>query len=361
MKVHPSQLIPGCVVVKDLIGKTGRPIMHGKTVLTDDLIDILHRFLIEEVEVFSRLEDGKPYVPGRKVVEKEPTRETSAPSDLPFTECYMWTVKQYKQMFLDWKNGKNMQINQVRKLIVPLLERVDEIGLKLYNLHKLSTAKDYFFHHAVMVALLSAFLAKKSNYKHEWIQIGIAGFLADCGMVKIDEHILFKAGPLSSAEYEEIKKHPVYSYRFVEPVSSVSQGTKLAILQHHERLDGSGYPLGVGGEKIHPYARLIAISDIYHAMTAERAYQKPQSPFKVIEEMVYEQFGKLDHPLVENFVSSLTNFGTGTKVVLSNKQKAEIVFIESQHPTRPMVRLLSGQQVISLKDDRSLYIEEILS
>ncbi|SDM40350.1 HD-GYP domain-containing protein [Sediminibacillus halophilus] len=361
MKVHPSQLVPGCVVVKDLIGKTGRPIMHGKTVLTDELIDILHRFLIDEVEVFSRLEDGKPYIPGKKEVVEAQAEEKNVPSDLPFTDFYIWTVQQYKRMFTDWRNGKKLQINQVRKLIVPLLERVDEIGLRLYNLHKLSTGKDYFYHHAVMVGLLSAFLAKKSNYKHEWIQIGIAGFLADCGMAKIDDRILFKAGPLNTAEYEEIKKHPVYSYRFVETVSSLSKGMKLAILQHQERLDGSGYPLGVAGEKIHPYARFIAISDIYHAMTAERVYQKPQSPFKVIEEMLYEQFGKLDHPLVENFVSSLTNFGTGTKVTLSNKQQAEIVFIEAKHPTRPMVRLQSDQQVISLKDDRSLYIEEILS
>ncbi len=335
--------------------------MHAKTVLTEDLIDILHCFLIEEVEVLTRLEDGIPFVPGQKIIQKDEQEEKPAPIDLPFTEFYTWTVEQYKRMFVGWRNGKDVQINQVRKLIVPLLERVDEIGLRLYNLHKLSTKKDYVYHHAVMMGLLSAFLAKKSNYKHEWIQVGIAGFLADCGMAKIDENILYKAGTLNTAEYEEIKKHPVYSYRMVEHVSTLSQGIKLAILQHHERLDGSGYPLGVGGEKIHPYARFIAISDIYHAMTAERSYQKQQSPFKVIEEILYEQFGKLDHPLVENFISSLTNFGTGTQVILSNKQQAEIVFIEAKYPTRPMVRLHSGQQVISLKDDLSLYIEEILS
>ncbi|SDK23328.1 HD-GYP domain-containing protein [Sediminibacillus albus] len=363
MKVHPSQLIPGCLVIKDVKGKTNRPIMQKNTVLDEELIEILQKFLVKEVEVSPRLSEGTPFIPG-KVSKQKPTEKRESQKDkaaLSYHELYLDAVDQYKHMFHDWQNGKNVNITNVRQLINPLLERIDEVGLSLYNFHQNSTKDDYLYHHSIVTSLLAAFLAKKSPYKNEWMQIGTAGFLADCGMAKIDEQIVKKEGTLTSEEYEEIKKHPVLSYRLVEKIPSLSQGIKLAILQHHERLDRSGYPLGVGGDKIHPYARFIAISDIYHAMTSERIYQPQQSPFKVIEEMVYEQFGKLDHPLVQSFVSSLTNFGTGTRVRLSNQQQAEIVFVEVNYPTRPMVRLDTGDKVISLKDDQSIYIDEILT
>ena len=120
----------------------------------------------------------------------------------------------------------------------------------------------------------------------DWFQIGLAGVLADSGMSRLNPNWLIKGTELTIQEFKEMKKHPTYSYQLVENITALTKAAKLAILQHHERLDGSGYPLGVKADKIHPYAKIIAIVDTYHAMTSERAYKPKKSPFKVMEEML---------------------------------------------------------------------------
>ncbi|WP_186576852.1 HD-GYP domain-containing protein [Aquibacillus kalidii] len=359
MWVHPKQLIPGCRLMKDVVGKTNNPIVMKNTVLAEQHIEILHAFLIDNVEVSDRLANGKLFVP-EELKEEDIAKRVQVEEDLSFEEMYLNTVKAYKQVFLNWQSGSPINMNQVRSIIIPLLKQIEQANLDLFLLHKYSSKDDYFYHHGVANALISGFLAKKMGYQKEWIQVGLAGFLADCGMSKININLFNKKGTLSLAEYEEIKKHPTYSYRMVEKIPSLSVEIKLAILQHHERLDGSGYPLGMERSKIHGFASILAVSDTYHAMTSERIYQPKQSPFKVIEEMMFYQFDKFSHEVIQSFVKGLANFSTGTKVLLSNQKKAEIVFIEHSHPTRPMVRIEDSQEILPLKDRQSIYIEEIL-
>ncbi|MRH44415.1 HD domain-containing protein [Aquibacillus halophilus] len=366
MLVHPKQLVPGCLITKDVMGKTIYPIIPKNTIINDKHVLVLTKFLIENVEVSDRLNTGIPFSP--KELEKEDAYKKENPIDsndghssYSFYDYYINAVEGYKKLFLNWQSGATLDINQVRKLIFPLFDQIDQVGLNLYLLHQYSSKKDYFFHHCISIALISAFLAKKRNFKKEWIQVGLAGLLADSGMAKINRHLFSIERTLTLPEYEEIKKHPTYSYRLVEKVPSLSTGVKLAILQHHERLDGSGYPLGVEKNKIHPYARILAIVDTYHAMTSERIYQKRQSPFKVIEEMIQDQFAKFDHEILQTFIENLTSFSIGTRVQLSNGKKGEIVFIEPNLPTRPMIKLEDNSQIISLKANRNLHIEELLS
>ncbi|MDL4840919.1 HD-GYP domain-containing protein [Aquibacillus rhizosphaerae] len=365
MWVHPKQLVPGCRIVTDVMGKTNRPIVPKNIVLDEVHIQVLQDFLVMNVEVSPRLANGVPFVPRELTKEEieENKKDKSSNKNkiaLSFDDQYLEAVQRYKQLFLNWQSGSAVNMRQVRDIIVPLLERIDEVGLDLFLLHQYASKQDYFYHHGIAMGLISGFLAKKKGFKKEWVQVGLAGFLADSGMSKVSISLFNKSETLSLPEYEEIKKHPTYSYRFVEKVPSLSVGVKLAILQHHERLDGSGYPLGVDKSKIHPYACILAVSDSYHAMTSERVYQKKQSPFKVIEEMMLDQFDKFDHEVLRVFVDSLANFSTGTKVLLSNQKKAEIVFIDSKQMTRPMVRLENSNEIFSLMDRRSIYIEEIL-
>lgn len=270
-------------------------------------------------------------------------------------------MNSYKRLFTKWQSNLVIDMPEVRKILIPLFERLDDIGTIVYTLHHYASKKDYIFHHNVAVSILSAYLAKKMGFeKGEWLQIGMAGFLSDCGMARIDEAIVTKSSSLTISELEEMKKHPIYSYRFVEKAPTVTKEVKLAVLQHHERIDGSGYPIGLSKEKIHKYARIIAVCDMYHAMTCERLYKEKQSPFKVIEKLQNNQFSKLDHQIVQAFVNILTNFSIGTKVRLSTNQLGEIVFVEERYPTRPMVRIDETNKIVTLKNEKSLYISEII-
>ncbi|MEQ6391025.1 HD-GYP domain-containing protein [Bacillaceae bacterium S4-13-58] len=358
MRVSPNQLIPGCMITEDIIGKTNHIIIAKNTVINSNHILVLKRFLIDKVQVSNKLMSGELFVPQEEIEEEEETIEPIYPS---FLDVYLQAVVEYKKMFKNWQSGSPVLINEVRKFFLPLIEKVLESSYDIFLLHHYSTKEDYLYHHSIAVGLISAFIANRIPvYKKDAIQIGLAGFLSDCGMARIDESILHKETSLTQKEYEEVRKHPTYSYRMIEKISVLKDEAKVGILQHHERLDGSGYPMGVTDKRFPPYGRIIAISDMYHAMTSERIYRRKTSPFKVVEEIMQGQFGKFDHKIVRTFVDSLTNYSTGTRVRLSNGLKGEIIFIEDSSPTRPMIRLEDGE-IIHLKMIHDIYIEEILN
>ncbi|MFD1850981.1 HD-GYP domain-containing protein [Oceanobacillus bengalensis] len=362
MRVKPSQLVPGNVLLKEVLGKSNKPIITRKTVLDDIHIEFLERFLIESVDVSAHLSNGDTYEPKKVDAKKEQLKKIKAAErKQTFEEQFYQVVKGYKQLFSTWKSGIPIDMANLRKLIIPLLERTDDIDKAVYTLHQYTTKNDYIYCHSIAVSILSSYLGRKLGYeKGEWLQIGIAGLLSDVGMAKINSEIVYKTGPLASYELNEVRKHPTYSYRLIENIPTITQAVKLAVLQHHERIDGSGYPLGITMKKIHPYARIIGISDTYHAMTSERVYKKGLSPFKVIEEMKKVQFTKFDSQIVSKFISSLTNFSIGTKVKLSNGKTGEIVFIEPSELTRPIVRMDGSGEIIALQNEQDVYINELI-
>ncbi len=362
MRVHPSQLVPGCMVLKNVMGKTNHPIIEKNTVIKPIHITVLHKFLVQEIVVGPKLASGEVFTPEEYIEEATDDTSDSAKDITSFTNRYLEAVQTYKSMFKSWQAGSAIDITKVRNTIVPLIQQALQDKSQVFTLHHYSTKENYFYHHSIAVGLLSSVIANQVNYSSgEVIQIGLTGFLSDAGMSKVDERILKKQGTLTAYEFEEVKKHPTYSYRLLEKIPVIKNEVRLGVLQHHERRDGSGYPIGLYEDNLYPYGKIVAVSDMYHAMTSERLYKTKKSPFKVIEEMMQDQFGKFDHKVVQAFIDSMTNFTTGTKVKLSNNQEGEIVFIESNTPTRPMVRLFHNDEIIHLKQYRDIFIEEILS
>ena len=191
------------------------------------------------------------------------------------------------------------------------------------------------------------------------IQIALAGFLHDIGIAKIDHAILEKTSKLTTSEIDEIKKHTLIGYQIIKNIPGINEGVKLAAIQHHEREDGSGYPLSLKGDKIHIYSKLLAIADIFHAMTNERAYRKVNSPYLVLEDLLKESFGKLDPTLVQTFINRVTSLQNGTLVRLSDNRLGEIVFSDRSYPTRPWISV--NGVIVNLMVERSLYIKEVIA
>lgn len=364
MKVAPDQLKPGCLLLSHVLGKTNRPIIPKDTVLTEEHIDVLKTFLIKEVNVSTKLASGETFNPKPLSFQKQKNQEKSKRPTLSkqlFEDHYLDVVDHYQDMFKAWQQNVPVNMPDIRKLLVPLLNRIDELKERVYTLHHYVTPDNYFYHHSVSVGLLSAFIAKQMDYlDHEWIQIGLAGALSDIGMAKIDEDILHKNKSLTDREIEKIKAHPIYSYRLIEKSPLMTQSAKLAVLQHHERRDGSGYPLGLRNNKIEPYAQIIAVCDIYHAMTSNRHFQEKTSPFLVFEKLEAEQFSRIDPVVVHTFKKSIAHFSIGTKVRLSNGEQAEIIFTDPRLLTRPMVRLVDNGEILALKDLPNVHILEVL-
>lgn len=364
MYVAPAQLIPGCVLLEEVKGKTNRVIIPKNIELTRTHITVLEKFLVKSVNVSSKLADGTPFTPATVLEDKKNqlvhTSENPQEEPLLFIDHYQLVVEGYKWEFKKWQTGWKLDMPAIRRLVMPLLKRVPEIGGAVFMLHQYTSKQDYLFEHAVAVGLLCAYVGKKMGFeKGEWLQIGLAGLLSDCGMAKIDKAILTKTSTLTDGEYREIKRHPTYSYHFVEDIRTITQPVKLAVIQHHERIDGSGYPLGITKDTIHMYARIVAVCDTFHAMANRRMYQEKLAPFKVIAAIQKEQYAAFDPQVVHIFIKSFTAFMIGTKVRLSNDQIGEVVFIDPNKPTRPMIKIHDKDEMITLDSPTGLLIDEI--
>lgn len=362
MRVKIKELQEGCILADDVIGLTNRPIIPNKTILTNELIGFLKAFLVKDVKVQKTLVNGMPFIPSEVIEEEKDKNEVNkVEKPVSFPESFLEAVRDYKKEFVTWQSGLPLDITKVRAILIPLIDKLEGNEGEIFSLHHLSTKKEYLYQHSIAVGLLSAFIGKRLNYsKGDIVQLALAGCLADCGMAKISFQLLNKNGALTSQEFQEIKNHPTYSFRMIQGSPLLRDAGKIAIFQHHERLDGSGYPSGEKGAKIHPFAKIIAVADTFHAMTSARLYRKKQSPFKVLEMIIQDNFGKFDITAIKALQSGIMTFSIGSKVKLSDGQEAEILFIEEKAPTRPLVKLLESQEIIHLEKNRDIFIEEVI-
>ncbi|WP_077620121.1 HD-GYP domain-containing protein [Bacillus sinesaloumensis] len=356
MRVRTSQLQEGCIVSNDVFSLTNKPIIPKKTVLSTEHIQVLHAFLLQDVQVESFLINGDPFTPTEQIIEEiEVIEEKNT-----IVEDYLKSVTQYKQLFSSWQAGALVDIAKVRQIIIPLFKRILDQPDELSTLNRYTSREDYMYHHSVTLGLLSGYLGSKLQYSEsECYHLAIAGLLCDCGMAKIDSKILLKNSSLTLTEYNEVKKHPLYSYRMIEKIPLVKDSVKLAVIQHHERMDGTGYILGITGEKMHPFGKIIAVADVYSAMTSDRPYSNRQSHFKVLEEIKRDSFGKFDMKVVDALTTGFGQINIGLKVKLSDGQTGEVMFIDHSQPTRPLLKL-SDNEFLDLREKRDIYINEII-
>lgn len=359
MRIKLGEIQEGCILAADVFSRTNLPIIPKKTIVTNLHVNVLAAFNVEEIEVEKVLVNGVPFHSNE--LESEELDANAILSNLGFTGLFLKSVTRYKKEFHSWQSGLPIDIANIRDLIMPLLEKMESYPHEVFNLHRYSTKDTYIYQHPIAVGLISGFIAMKMHLeKGDWLQVALAGCLADCGMAKINPTILYKKAPLTLEEYLEVKKHPAYSYRMVRNIPVLRRAVKLAILEHHERLDGSGYPFGESGKRIPQYAKIIGIADIFHAMTSERLYRSKQSPYRVLEMILEDGFGKFDIRILKTLTSAIIDFSTGDKVRLSNGRAAVVLFVDEKSPTRPLIKLTDTEEIIHLTKNRQVYIETVI-
>lgn len=219
-------------------------------------------------------------------------------------------------------------------------------------------ADSYTYTHSINVALLSMLIGQWMKYGEHMIEsLIIAGLLHDIGKMKVDPNILNKPGKLTDSEFEEMKKHPCYSYELLQENKSISLDVKVGILMHHEKIDGSGYPYGVYSENINDIAKVLAVADVYDAMLSERPYKKKHSPFDVMQLMQEGVFGKLDTKILLTFLTHIASYYIGVYVQLSTGEIGEVVAINPACVYRPIVKV--KDKYIDLFTEKSISIVEL--
>lgn len=360
MAVFPvSDLKIGMKIIDDVHTSLGARLMpKGRVLLPRDL-EILRAFMIQQVTV----EDIHNISTKETVQLKQVGVQTGGSlSEVASTDLL---YQEYDRMLSLLKSAfqsvlaSELPIYELRHQLEALIKNLKYYKVLTFTPRNMNEY-DYLYHNAILSALTSYLLAKWHGLpQKDWMQVAFAGLLHDIGNTKIDSAILQNPSLLSGAELEEMRMHTTYGYQLLRKTTAVNEGVRLTALQHHEKMDGTGYPFHLTEEKIHIYARIVAIADIFHAMTLNRSYRKAKSPYLVLEQIKSEAFGKLDPGVVQTFIDKVTQFHNGMRVRLSNDNIGEIVFSDRNHPTRPMVSVKG--QIINLIQEKGLHIEEVLS
>lgn len=364
MRVSQLKADAGLRLIENVNGLTKNPIVPKETIITNEIIDVLNAFAVKEVEAVKADSNEKLTKKKEKTQQIDQISKSNQNDKqlLYFQQQYLEVVKEYKKEFQRWQSGGTVDISIIRRLMIPLFEQLEKEPVHVLFLQNyIENVQDYIYHHAISVGLISGYLAKRLNMNRgECFQITLAGSLCDCGMAKVNPGIL-NQNIINNDDQKEIKLHPTYSYKMLQNIPSLSTSAKLAVLKHHERIDGSGYPLKEKGKNIHLYAKIIAIADVYHALICNRIYKTKVSPFRAIEIMTREMFGKLDVSVLQTLTNCLMPLSINMLVKLSTHQIGKILFIDHRYPTRPVIQLIESNEVIQLNDQNDISIKEILN
>jgi HD-GYP domain-containing protein (c-di-GMP phosphodiesterase class II) len=357
MPIIPTiQVLNGDRLGTDVQTALGSVLLQQGRTLSERDLEILQAFLIPNVDIRRNgLEEVDPDVVAD---------ETAAAA----VEVKLTTLQQeflsmemiLKRTMSMVTSGLKLPVLDLRNGLNALLDHMDEYNVLTFLVPTTASKGDVLVRNSVLCAMTSYQLAKWNKFpEKDWLPVAMAGLLHDIGNVKVDEGILYKPSRLTAEEVQEMRQHTVYGFRMLEGGTALNQGVWLTALQHHERIDGSGYPMKVKGDKIHPYAKIVAIADMYHAMTSNRHYRKAESPYLVLEELHSGSFGKLDPMYVQTFIERMTQFHSGVFVRLNDGRIGEIVFTDRNSPTRPMVSV--NGQIVNLGQQRELFICEVFA
>jgi HD-GYP domain-containing protein (c-di-GMP phosphodiesterase class II) len=351
-KIPVSQLKTGIRIQENVITDMGNVLFYKDKFISQREIEILKAFQIKSVTVESEKNNEKE-IKSTKNENQQQQEVVKAPSS--FYKQYEIMFNILKKSFESVISVQNIPIMDIRECLKGLTDHIHEYNILTFSPIRVNT-EDYLYNNSIKVGLTSYLLATWRGFPtKDLIPIAMAGLFHDIGNMKIDDAILRKPSKLTT---EELKEHTLIGYNILKTVAGLNEGIKLAALQHHEKEDGTGYPLGVKSDKIHIYAKVISVADIFHAMTSKRYHQERNSPYLVLEQLFNESFGKLDPVLVQTFINKATQFNNGTIVKLSDDSIGEIIFSDRDHPTRPWVNVKGN--IINLTLDRSLYIKEVI-
>lgn len=316
---------PGDVLGETVLSRDGSVMLRQGVMLTQRYIDKLKELGIDCLYIEDeRLEDV-------------------AVQDPKFLEIKRDVVKLLSKSFINLQyNDTKPRLNSTIEIITELVDYLisnKDIGNK--HLVEIKTHDNYTYVHSLNTCVIALFFGTQLSYpKSRLVDLGIGALLHDIGKTRIPKEILNKNGRLDAEEFALIKQHPQIGYNIVERLDYISDRSKLAILEHHERIDGSGYPKGLNGKQISKFAKITSISDVYDAIVSDRAYRKGVSGSEAYEFILGGSGTFFDFELVNIFKNNFSIYPLGVCVRLSNGTEGFVVRDNKGFPDKPIIRVI---------------------
>ncbi len=352
--VRTRQLKPGMVIDHSIEDRMGRDLVTRGATLDEYIIDSLLKLGIMSVFIqdgeYEPEDAEKSITPiARKNIERLRKEDVAK---LKLSDSVRRRIAEGIQYI--YNNTDSIDLaDATHRITTDLMAAIEENDALAIDIGQLKTSDEYTFKHSVDVATISMILAKKSGYSKKQIgEVGIAGLLHDIGKTKVPLEILNKTAALDDDEFAVMKQHSVFGYRMIQNRPEFSQETCLAVLQHHEKANGTGYPMQATADQITPYAKLLSIADVYDALITERPYKSAYSQRDAIE-TIMSMSSELDIDIMRCFLESMILYPVDSFVELSNGEKAKVVRNTPGYILRPVVVGIISGKVYDLGNDMS--------
>jgi putative nucleotidyltransferase with HDIG domain len=276
-----------------------------------------------------------------------------------FKNTYVSSFEKTKDLLGDIQMGVLPDVSELGSVTDDIISTVRRKSDVFAYLNYMNSLGSFVYDHSVCVSLVCRVFA-------DWLRLSTdesdtlaaAGLLHDIGMLKIADNIVNKKEKLTHEEYMKITMHPTYGYNMLKDCD-IADEIKFAVLQHHERIDASGYPNRLKYDQIHRFGKIIGIVDVFAAMIYDRPYREKFAPFEVIKTFEREFLGKLDTEFLMVFLQNIAYNYIDRSVRLSNGKIGTIVFINKAQCSAPIIKL-EDDNYIDLMFDKTVQIAEVL-
>jgi len=297
--------------------------------------------------------------------------EVKVASDKETLKLYTDTVSLIREILRECQHCEFIDIDRIKTQVARIVDQLSLDNEKLFQLSVVEDFKDkdYLSYHLVNVCILSIEVALGLDYpKPELNELGCSSLLHDIGMVKY-LNLCKQSDELTDRQHRALKDHPTKGVEMLKKIKNSDQMILNVIHQHHERLDGSGYPRGIKGESINEYARIVGLVDVYEAMIHNRPYRDKLLPLEAMQEILNKKkaFGG---KLIKVLIEKIGIYPIGSLVELNTKEKAEVIRLNHSAYLRPVAQVriicdadgkkLKKIKTLDLTAHSSIYIKKVM-
>ena len=358
-RLSTTQLKPGMVTAEDVYTYTNQLLIPKGTVLGDKAITKLEFYSIINLKVEDELDKEYLSKPAFYEDKSYAERVKASPEFLEFKKRFDEEVPKFQNMLDNLAvNKQQLNLENLLEFTLNLIYSPNGYISVFDMLHNMRQYDDLTYVHSINVALMCNVFARWLKMTEDEAKLAtLCGLLHDIGKFAVPEDIIKKPGKLTESEYTIVKKHTFEGYNALKKHNAPEHILNSALM-HHERCDGTGYPFGIKDNKIDTYAKMVAIVDVYDAMTSARVYRGPMCPFKVIDIFESEGIQKYDARFIMTFLENIVNTYMLNRVKLNDGRIGDVVFVNRSSLARPTIKC--SNEFIDLSAEPGLYIEAII-
>ncbi len=346
LRLSSDQLTPGMIVGRSIVDASGRMLLAGGQVLSQQYI-----LRIQDLDI------PTIYIDDQLGIEDSPSPVSSA----TVSKATTYLKQSYQQCV---QTGK-INISAIKAQVDNIIDELVANGDLLVGMADLKSYDEYTYQHSVNVCVLAVMMGVSKGYNRFQLQtLGVGAILHDIGKINVPVEILNQPGSLSDEDFNIIKQHPWHGFKIIKDSGGIALLSAHVALQHHEHLDGKGYPRGLNAAKIHEYGQITGVADMFDALVSDRPYRRGYNNHDALNIVQEAKGHHLSPEFVDLLLTHINLYPPGTVVVLTTKDIAIVTKENPEEPRRPQVKLLfnaqqqayAGERVVNLADYKTIYI-----